>query len=106
MVSLSVSDGLGYDVSPELSVGVTLSAAAQNQWISSDLPVDDFEAGAAGIVQPEVAWRPWSAGEFYAKLGFAAGNGINQDTPFYLAPGRQTWKTTSRISMVGAAIMS
>ena len=37
-------------------------------------------------LQPEISFRPTDRDEFFAKFGFAADNGLNDKTPFTLAP--------------------
>ncbi len=67
-----------YDVTDKFSVGVLLSGAGQCQELTDDAGFDD-ECQGALPVQPEVSVRPSGQDEFFVKLGFATGNGLNTD---------------------------
>ena len=104
----TVLPALAFDVNDKLSVGGLLAAAGQCQGVSALLPAeaDDeipdgtvespginssmgaFHDGCRGgmPIQLEVSFHPDAANEFYAKLGFAAGNGLNPISPGVLAP--------------------
>ncbi len=74
-----------YDVNDKLSITGLVAGAAQYQFLERDDGGED-EGGGALVFQPRVDFRPTPRDQVYAKLGFAAGNGLNDDTPFALAP--------------------
>jgi len=78
---LSVS-ALAYEINDKLSIGGILAGAYQYQ------AVDDDEDKGRGAVpfQAEISFTPDENNEFFAKFGFAAGNGLNDQTGFNLAP--------------------
>lgn len=73
-----------YDVNESLSVGVTIAGALQCQRPSGGDA--DEECRGAAPVQPELSFRPSATDELFFKLGFAAGNALNETSPFLLAP--------------------
>lgn len=73
-----------YDLTDTLSVNGMLAGTYQYQLLDSESGDDD--GGGAVIFQPELSLRPTDRDEFFVKLGFAADNGINDQTPFTLAP--------------------
>lgn len=50
-----------------------------------DTTVQSKDRGGFSI-QPEISYRPTDKYEFFAKLGFGAGKGLNEISPFVLAP--------------------
>ena len=72
----------GYDLTDKFSIGGVIAGAYQYQWVDGD---DNLGRGALPF-QPEFSFRPTENDEFFAKFGFAAGNGLNGVTDFYLAP--------------------
>lgn len=74
-----------YDINDRLSVGGVLAGAGQYQIVSEDDGADDELRGAL-VFQPELSFRPTSVDEFFVKLGFAEGNGLNKVSPFRLSP--------------------
>ncbi|MCG6868104.1 MAG: carbohydrate porin [Gammaproteobacteria bacterium] len=88
---------LAYDVNDKLSIGGVLAAAGQCQIVSARLPsatydedgsLDEFDNECRGAMpfQPEISFHPNDDNEFFFKLGFAAGNGLNPVSPWTLAP--------------------
>ncbi len=67
-----------------LTMALLLAGAYQYQFVGGG--TDDDEGGAAGIAQAEFGFAVTEADEVFAKLGFAAGNGINDGSAFVLAP--------------------
>jgi porin len=76
--------GQGYDITDKFSISAVMAGDYQYQWVS-DSDVDDLGRGAF-VFQPESSFRPTDNNEFFVKLGFAAGNGLNDKSPFVLAP--------------------
>jgi porin len=74
-----------YEVSPEFSADLTAAGAVQYQWIT-DFPDSGKDYGAALPILLDLDYRPWTDGLFHVKLGYAEGNGLNQDWPSSLAP--------------------
>jgi porin len=73
---------LAYEINDKLSIGGILAGAYQYQ------AVDDDEDKGRGAVpfQGEISFTPDENNEFFAKFGFAAGDGLNDQTGFNLAP--------------------
>ena len=61
-----------------------MAGAGQCQSLS-DTDADDECRGGLPF-QPEFSIRPTESDEFFAKFGFAAGNGLNEASPFVIAP--------------------
>ena len=75
----------GYDITDQFSIGGVLAGAYQVQSVDDDL--EDDNAGRGGLpFQPEFSFRPTEKDEIFAKFGFAAGNGLNEISPFGWAP--------------------
>ncbi len=74
-----------YDVTNTVSIGGVLAAGYQYQALDRNAGADDEGSGAAPF-QPEFSFRPTDHDAFFFKLGFAADNGLNDKTPFTLAP--------------------
>lgn len=74
-----------YDVTDKLSLGGVLAGAYQYQLLDRTNGSAE-EGGGALVLQPEISFRPTNRNEVFAKLGFAAGNGLNFKTPFTLVP--------------------
>ena len=69
----------------KIGLGGTVAGAYQYQRSNAD-GVDDFGRGAV-VFQPEISIRPTENDEVFFKLGFGAGNGLNNDKyAFVLAP--------------------
>lgn len=77
--------GHTYDVNDTFSLGGVLAGAIQCQNLSD---AQDFSNTCefAAPFQPEFSYRPTEADEVFFKLGFAAGNGINGNSPFIISP--------------------
>jgi porin len=75
----------GYDINDKFSVGGVLAGAYQYQSVDDLSGADDTGRGALPI-QPEFSFRPTDKDEIFAKFGFAIGNGLNEKSPFNLAP--------------------
>ena len=73
-----------HEISENLSLGGVLSAAVQCQNLKGETAVNDTCKGAVPL-QPELTFRPDAHNRFYLKLGFAKGNGLNDDSPFNLS---------------------
>ena len=79
------SAGFAYQVTERLEIGFLLAGALQYQRIHEDPEADGVARGAVPF-QPELSFQPVETGEFFVKLGFAAGDGLNDGTsPFILA---------------------
>ncbi len=76
---------LGIDMSDKLSIEGVLAGAYQYQ--NLDAPYDQDDAGRGALpFEPEIRIRVTEEDEIFFKLGFAAGNGLNEISPFNLAP--------------------
>lgn len=74
-----------YDLDDKLSVGGILAVAGQCQALDQGAGKQNACRGALPL-RPQVSFRPTGQDEFYAELGFAAGNGLNKVSPFQLSP--------------------
>ncbi|NNJ96422.1 MAG: porin [Gammaproteobacteria bacterium] len=74
-----------YDINQQLSIGGVLAGAVQCQNLSATPDTSDTCEPAVPF-QPEISIRPSAADEVFFKLGFAAGNGLNETTPFVIRP--------------------
>jgi len=72
----------GYEINDKFSIGGILAGAYQYELIKNG----DDDGGGAVPFQPEMSFRPTDKDEFFTKFGFAAGNGLNNKTPFNVAP--------------------
>lgn len=79
------SPAQAHEVNEWLSVGGVLSATGQCQILTWDADASNTCRGTLPV-QPEVSLHATGADEFFVKLGFAAGNGLADVTPFALAP--------------------
>lgn len=84
MVLLLGGHGFGYDVTDKLSIGGVVSGAYQYQSVDDPSDVDNAGRGALPI-QPEFTFHATDRDEIFAKFGLAAGNGLNEKSPFVLA---------------------
>ena len=72
------------ELTDKLSLNGVLSGALQCQQLSADSAGED--ACKLGIpFQPELTYRPSQHDTLFLKLGFAAGNGLNDVSPFNLS---------------------
>ena len=69
----------------KVSVGGVLAGAYQYQLVNGSSDGKDKGRGTMPI-QPEISITPTDVDEIFFKFGFAAGNGLNEVTSFYLAP--------------------
>jgi len=84
-VLLSVMPVEAKEVTDKLSLNGVLSGALQCQQLSANSSGED--ACKPGIpFQPELTYRPSQHEILFLKLGFAAGNGLNDVSPFNLSP--------------------
>ena len=74
-----------YDITDKLSIGGALGLAGQCQEVAGLADADNLCRGAVPV-QPELSYSPTPQDQVYIKFGFAAGNGLNEDSPFALAP--------------------
>lgn len=82
----SISMSYGYEITDKFSIGGVLAGAYQYQFISDIPGFKDTGRGAIPF-QPAFRFRPTGKDELYAKLGFAVGNALNDETsPFVLSP--------------------
>jgi len=81
LITVLPVSALAYEINDKLSIGGVLAGAYQYQ------AVDDDEDKGRGAVpfQAEMSFTPDEKNEFFAKFGFAAGNGLNDQTRFTLA---------------------
>ncbi|MFC1823725.1 porin [Thermodesulfobacteriota bacterium] len=76
---------LGYDLSDKVSIGGILAAAYQYMDLKNEWNANDGGGGAIPF-QPELRFSPTQNDKFLVKLGFAAGNSLNEKSPFNLDP--------------------
>jgi hypothetical protein len=69
----------------EITFGGIIAGAYQDESVSGTPEDDDFGRGALSV-QPEVRIKPTETDEIFFKFGFAAGNGLNTEHPFAMAP--------------------
>jgi hypothetical protein len=74
-----------YDINDKLSLGGVLAMAVQCQQVS-DAPGFSNTCETSAPFQPEILFRPTDNDEVFFKLGFAAGNGLNSNSPFNISP--------------------
>lgn len=72
------------EINEKLSIEGLMSGAYQYQQLSNT-DVDNSGRGAF-VFQPAIDYSPTDKDEFFAKFGFAGGNGLNEISPFVLAP--------------------
>ena len=84
-VFLQAANALGIDISDKLSIEGVLAGAYQYQNLDAPFDRDDAGRGALSF-EPEIVIRLTEEDEIFFKLGFAAGNGLNEISPFSLAP--------------------
>ena len=73
---------VGYDLTDKFSISGVLAGAWQ--YLEVDQEGIDDGPKAAVPFQPELSFRPYKNSELLAKFGFAAGNGLNNKSPFAL----------------------
>ncbi|MBK1644141.1 porin [Thiocapsa imhoffii] len=76
-----------YDVTDQFSIGAVLGAGGQCQEGLGGLNDEAGNTCRSGMpFQLEMSLRPTDRDEFYALFGFAVDNGLNEVSPFVLAP--------------------
>ena len=82
---LSVMTVEAKELTDKLSLNGVISGALQCQQLSANSTGED--ACKLGIpFQPELTYRPSRQDSLFLKLGFAAGNGLNDVSPFNISP--------------------
>jgi porin len=82
---LSVMSVEAKEITDKLSLNGVLSGALQCQQLSASS--DGEDTCKAGVpFQPELTYRPSRVDILFLKLGFAAGNGLNDVSPFNISP--------------------
>ena len=84
-VPLVIKVGFAYELNDSLLLSGVLAGAIQCQNLS-DAPGFSNTCESAVPFQPKVRIRPTEADEVFFRLGFAAGNGLNDITPFNIPP--------------------
>ena len=74
-----------HELTEKLSLDGVLSGVLQCQQLSDDTAGEDVCKGAVPL-QPEFTFRPTRHDRLFLKLGFAAGNGLNEVSPFNISP--------------------
>ena len=74
-----------HELTEKLSLDGVLSGAVQCQQLTDDTAGDDTCKSAIPL-QPELTYRPSRHDRLFLKLGFAAGNGLNEVSPFNIPP--------------------
>lgn len=82
---LLAGNASAHELTSNLFLDGTLSAAAQCQRLSSETAGNDTCKGAVPF-QPKLTYQPTGNSRLFLKLGFAAGDGLNQVTPFNIPP--------------------
>ncbi|HYN79745.1 MAG TPA: carbohydrate porin, partial [Lamprocystis sp. (in: g-proteobacteria)] len=82
---VATGSALARDINDQLAINGLLAGAYQCQQVAG-LPETDNVCRGALPFQPELFYKPTAQDQFFVKLGFAAGNGLDQDSPFALAP--------------------
>jgi len=72
-------------INEQLAIGGVLAGAIQCQNVSNTLGSSNTCEGAVPF-QPELSFQPTETDEVFVKLGFATGNGLNENSPFVIAP--------------------
>ena len=74
-----------YDVNDQFSIGGVIAGVVQCQRLSEKAGAEN-ECDHGVPLQPELSFRPTDRDELFVKAGFANGNGLNDKSPFVLAP--------------------
>ena len=85
VLSFKHSDGLALDINDKLAMDGVLSGAYQYQRISNATEFNNTGGGAVPF-QIGISLKATPKDKFFAKFGIAAGNALNDETPFYLSP--------------------
>lgn len=86
LLSFLATPALAYDLNDNFSIGGVLAATGQCQTLNSSSAVFDDECKGAMPFQLELSLRPNERNEFFMKLGFGVDNGLNEVSPWVLAP--------------------
>jgi hypothetical protein len=81
----AIGEADAYDINDKLSIGGLLAGAYQCQEVSGLEDSDNICRGALPF-QAELDYNPTEQDQLFVKFGFAAGNGLNEKSPFALAP--------------------
>ena len=81
----SPSPGALKSFADKVTFGGIIAGAYQYEGVSGSQNAEDFGRGALPL-QPELSIKPTEADEVFLKFGFAAGNGVNTENQFVLAP--------------------
>jgi len=81
-IILNSLPAFGYDINDKFSIGGIMAGAYQYQWVDGD----ENKGRGAFNFEPEVSFKPNEQNQIFAKFGFGAGNGLNRETNFNLAP--------------------
>ena len=82
---LGSAAAMALDINDKLELNGLIAGAYQCQQVSGVPDVEDA-CRAAGVFQPEVFYNPTENDQLFLKLGFGAGNGLNNVSPFSLTP--------------------
>lgn len=74
-----------FDINDQFAFNGLLAGAFQCQQVSGLEDDQDVCRGAVPF-QPEILYTPTEQDQFFVKFGFAAGNGLNDKSPFVLTP--------------------
>ena len=85
ILTMQAAPVFAYDVNEKLSIGGVLASSIQCQHVS-DTAGSSNACESASPFQPEMSLRLTESDEIFFKLGFAAGNGLNNITPFEISP--------------------
>ena len=85
VLSMMASPAIAHEINEHLSIAGVLAGTNQCQSVS-DAPGFNDTCEAAVPFQLELSSRPTEVDEVFIKLGFAAGNGLNGNSPFVIAP--------------------
>ncbi|MEA2038516.1 MAG: carbohydrate porin [Thermodesulfobacteriota bacterium] len=84
-IFVMAGNGFGYEINDKLSIGGIIAGAGQYMNVS-DVPDFDNRSKGAVSIQPEISFTPTDSDELFVKFGFGVGNGLNDVSPFILAP--------------------
>jgi hypothetical protein len=81
-------NGFGYEINDKFSIGGVIAGIGQYQSISDSPEGYENEGRGLLLFEPEISFTPTDSDEIFAKFGFGAGNGLNEEgqSPFVLAP--------------------
>ncbi len=82
---LASAPALAYDLNDKVSLSGVLAAIGQCQQLTDKAGASNECRGGIPF-QPEISIRPNEVDEIFFRLGFAAGNGLNNVSPFILPP--------------------